>query len=170
MLTPTDILDENTIGIFLDAALIFSNIVQIQGLKASIWDWNNAAYSWSMAGIPDSALYNLEKLAEIDTVTFSDYLDIITDPDYKSLYSNKRWSEIKRKLFNNAREYFETQLKNSDERNAIRQRYNAAQACVINGNPDSAFTHLNNLTASNALTLEYADLILKNGTLKELHV
>ena len=90
----------------MNAAVTYSRILRLPELKASIWDWNNAAFSWSRADAPDSALFNLEMIAEIDTVTYSDYLDIVGDGDYNSLKNLSRWTQVTNKLFDNASNNF----------------------------------------------------------------
>lgn len=152
----------------MNAAVIYSNILRLPKLKASIWDWNNAAFSWSRAGISDSALFNLEMIAKIDTITFSDYLDISRDQDYAILHNLSRWKVVIEKIFNNARIALPSQINTADEKTAYRLRFYAAQAWTINNEPDSAFLLLNHLAKSTELTFGYADEILKNPVLKKL--
>ena len=153
---------------YKSAALNFSAILKLSDRKPTIWDWNNAAFSWSKAGFPDSALYNLEMIAEIDMITFSDYLDISTDQDYTTLHELNRWKVTIGRIFNNARKALPSQIKLSNEKTAFRLQFYAAQAWVNNNESDSAFVHLKKLSTSKALTLENADEILKNTTLKKL--
>ncbi len=153
---------------FLNAAKTFSSILGLPNFKPTIWDFNNAAYSWSKAGVSDSALYNLEKIAEIDTITFSDYIDISTDQDYTTLHDLSRWKITVDKLFENARKSLLAQLKIADEKDAFSLRFYAAKAWSINNNPDSAFAHLEIIAKSKALTFEKADEILKNPAFKNL--
>jgi len=150
------------------AAMNFSAILNLSDRKPTIWDWNNAAFSWSKAGFPDSALYNLEMIAQIDTITFSDYLDISTDQDYTTLHDLSRWKVTIDKIFNKARIALPSQIKIADEKTAFRLRLYAAQAWMYNNKPDSAFVHLNHLAKSTELTLANADEILKNPGFKNL--
>ena len=150
------------------AAINFSAILRLSDRKPTIWDWNNAAFSWSKVGFLDSALYSIEKIAEIDTITFSDYLDISTDQDYTTLHDLSRWKVAIDKIFNNARIAFPSQIKIVNEKTAFRLQFYAAKAWIYNNEPDSAFFHLNNLAESTELTLANADEILKNPGFKNL--
>ncbi|MEO7923046.1 MAG: hypothetical protein ABIR30_05160 [Chitinophagaceae bacterium] len=154
---------------YRNAAINFSAILKLSDRKPTIWDWNNAAFSWSKAGFPDSALYYLEMIAEIDSISFSDYLDISTDQDYTALHDINRWKVTIARIFNNARKALPSQILLSNEETAFRLQFFAAQAWVNNNEPDSAFTHLKKLATSKALTMKNADEILKNITFKELY-
>jgi pimeloyl-ACP methyl ester carboxylesterase len=52
----------------------------------------NAACSWALANVPDSAFYHLNYIAT--KMNYTDYGHIKGDPDLKSLYSDKRWQTI----------------------------------------------------------------------------
>lgn len=52
----------------------------------------NAACSWSLAGNVDSAFYYLDKVSRTDH--YDNYEHITTDPDLKSLYTDKRWPAL----------------------------------------------------------------------------
>jgi len=52
----------------------------------------NAACSWALANVPDSAFFYLNYIAI--KMNYTDYGHIKGDPDFKSLYSDKRWQSI----------------------------------------------------------------------------
>ena len=52
----------------------------------------NAACSWALANHPDSAFYYLNYVAT--KMNYTDYGHIKGDPDFKSLYGDKRWQSI----------------------------------------------------------------------------
>ena len=55
-------------------------------------DRYSAARSWAMAGMPDSAFYNLERIAKKGA--YADYDKITKDSDLVSLHSDQRWNMI----------------------------------------------------------------------------
>ena len=87
---------------FENAALAFSSSFKLTD-PAEIILVNNArnaaACSWSLANYPDSAFYLLNKIADTKGLTFSYFLDVITDNDFIPLYKEKRWTEVKEKMF-----------------------------------------------------------------------
>src|SRR5688572_18390722 len=148
---------------YKNAAMNYSAILRLSDFKPSIWDWNNAAFTWSTAGYPDSAFYNLDNISKIDTVTFSDYLDVVTDRDYNSLHELSKWPEISKQIFANAKNDFYRRIKKANEKEAFGMQYYAAQAWALNKNSDSSFYFLNKLAGSKTLTFDNADRIIKNG-------
>ena len=55
-------------------------------------DRYNAACSWAMANVPDSAFFNLERIASKSN--YNNYSNIIKDTDLAGLHSDKRWNPI----------------------------------------------------------------------------
>lgn len=53
----------------------------------------NAACSWALANVKDSAFYHLFRLAE-SISKYNNYQHISTDADLKSLYTDSRWEEL----------------------------------------------------------------------------
>ena len=86
---------------YKSAALSYSSLLRLPGVNLTVWDWDNTAFSWSAGGYPDSAFYCLNTIAGMDTLTFSDCDDVIGDPDFEILYSDKRWQKFKDKIFFN---------------------------------------------------------------------
>ena len=74
------------------SALTYSQAFKINKWKPLITDRYNAACSWALAGIPDSAFYQLNIIASTDN--YANYEQISTDRDLKSLQKDKRWKAI----------------------------------------------------------------------------
>lgn len=65
-----------------------------EAFKANGWkgfsnDRYNAACSWALASVPDSAFFQLERITT--RMNYSDYGHITTDPDLISLHNTSRW-------------------------------------------------------------------------------
>jgi hypothetical protein len=73
---------------FLQAAKKFSEIFAAKGDKGSNSDRYNAACCWALANEPDSAFYQLYRIA--NKGGYTNYENIITDTDFESLYADKR--------------------------------------------------------------------------------
>lgn len=75
-----------------------------QAFKANDWkgypnDRYNAACSWALAGVPDSAFFQLERIATRSNYT--NYGHITTDTDLNSLHEDSRWNPILEKIKEN---------------------------------------------------------------------
>ena len=77
---------------YKNSALTYSAAFKANGWKAKSSDRYNAACSWALAEKPDSAFFQLEKIAS--ELNYSNYGHLITDPDLKSLYLDKRWESL----------------------------------------------------------------------------
>src|SRR5688500_12247735 len=55
---------------YLNAAATFSSAVRLGGDKTSAADRSRAAFSWALAGVPDSAFYFLDMIAEMERLVF----------------------------------------------------------------------------------------------------
>jgi len=77
---------------YKNSSKAFSNAFKSWVWSGFINDRYNAACSWSLAGVPDSAFYQLEKL--VNKGKYSDYQKLTTDTDLKPLYNDKRWNEL----------------------------------------------------------------------------
>ncbi len=66
------------------------------GWKGSPNDRYNAACSWALAKVPDSAFYNLEKIAHVGS--YSNYNHISQDSDLSALYTERRWLPLMEKV------------------------------------------------------------------------
>ena len=86
---------------YKNAAITYSGILRLPGEKLSVWDWDCAGFLWSLSGNRDSAFYCLNMIAIMDTLSFQDCEDVITDPDYKLIADDKRWEPVKEKMFSN---------------------------------------------------------------------
>lgn len=82
---------------FKNSASNYSEAFRSNGWKASLNDRYNAACSWAMASVPDSAFSQLDRIA----VKFSNYNHITTDTDLNTLHSDKRWKPMVEKIKQN---------------------------------------------------------------------
>ena len=77
---------------YLKSAQKFSDAFKTNGWKGLSTDRYNAACSWALAGVPDSAFFQLDRIA-----TKSNYTNIghITqDTELNSLHDDKRWQPL----------------------------------------------------------------------------
>jgi hypothetical protein len=77
---------------YKSAALCYSAAFKSNGWKATTNDRYNAACTWALANISDSAFYHLTKL--VTKVNYSNYEHITTDTDLNSLHNDKRWNPL----------------------------------------------------------------------------
>ena len=77
---------------YKNSALAFSEAFNAHDAKITINHRYNAACSWALASVPDSAFYHLNYVAT--KMDYMDYGHIKGDPDLKSLYSDKRWQPL----------------------------------------------------------------------------
>lgn len=75
-----------------NSALKYSAGFKTNSGKAYPNDRYNAACSWALAGVPDSAFYHLYRLA--NTSNYSNYAHITMDQDLISLYKDPRWQPL----------------------------------------------------------------------------
>jgi len=78
------------------SAFAYSDAFKVYGWMGLIDDRYNAACSWALAGFPDSAFFNLERIANKGYL--KDYDHVSTDTDLNSLHSDKRWSPLLEKV------------------------------------------------------------------------
>jgi hypothetical protein len=78
------------------AAFTYSDAFMTLGWKGIVKDRYNAACAWAMADYPDSAIFNLERIAY--KVAYSDITRVSTDKNLNSLYSHKKWKPILNKI------------------------------------------------------------------------
>jgi hypothetical protein len=71
------------------AAVTYSKAFEANGWKGTSNHRYNSSCSWAMANVPDSAFFNLERIARL--LKFKNYDHIIKDSDLVSLHSDKRW-------------------------------------------------------------------------------
>lgn len=77
---------------YKSSALKFSEAFKSNGWKALPADRYNASCSWSLANNPDSAFFQLTKIAT--KADYKNYDHIISDPDFNNLHSDKRWKSL----------------------------------------------------------------------------
>jgi len=77
---------------YKNSALTYSKAFETLGWEGYLYDRYNAACSWALANIPDSAFFQLNKIATESN--FKDYRHISIDPDLNSLHSDNRWTEV----------------------------------------------------------------------------
>jgi hypothetical protein len=84
---------------FKNSARKYSDAFRSNGWTALESDRYNAACSWALASIPDSAFYHLERLANRNNL--ANYGHVTTDPDLNSLHNDKRWKPFVDKVKSN---------------------------------------------------------------------
>jgi len=77
---------------FEKSAFAFSDAFKASDSRITRNHRYNAACSWALANYPDSAFYYLNYVAT--KMNYTDYGHIKGDPDFKSLYRDKRWQSI----------------------------------------------------------------------------
>lgn len=77
------------IGSYLEAARSYENSFSSNHDKGLIQDRYNAACSWALAGIPDSAFYQLQRI--VYNGRYNDYDHLFEDEDLNSLHTDDRW-------------------------------------------------------------------------------
>lgn len=75
---------------FRKSAETFSKAFKSSGWKGATTDRYNAACSWALAGVPDSALFQLLRIAEKGNYT--NYAHASKDSDLESLHADSRWT------------------------------------------------------------------------------
>ena len=74
------------------SAQFYSTAFKSNGGKAYLEDRYNAARSWTLAGMKDSAFVQLFKVVKL--YDYINYLQISNEADFTPLQSDKRWTEI----------------------------------------------------------------------------
>lgn len=77
---------------YKNSANTYSEAFKANGWKGMPNDRYNAACSWAMANVPDSAFFNLERVASKSN--YNNYNHIIKDSDLKGLHADKRWKPL----------------------------------------------------------------------------
>lgn len=86
---------------FKESAINYSKAFILNENASLLNDRYNAARSWCLAGVPDSALIQLEFIASLDIYT--DYNKLISDSNFILLHNNERWKIIVDKIKENKR-------------------------------------------------------------------
>lgn len=74
---------------YKNSAAAYSKAFEANGWKGFSDDRYNAACSWALAEVPDSAFFQLNRIAT--RANYTNYEHITTDKDLKSLQDDKRW-------------------------------------------------------------------------------
>jgi hypothetical protein len=74
------------------AAEKLSEAFESNGWKGLSTDRYNAACMWSLAGVPDSAFFQLYRIAT--KANYTDYDHVTNDPDLQSLHQDSRWEPL----------------------------------------------------------------------------
>lgn len=77
---------------FLKAAMTFTEAFKEAKPIGRLWDHYNAACSWALASVLDSAFSHLEIAAK--KAGYSDYNHILNDSDLIALHNDIRWNEL----------------------------------------------------------------------------
>jgi hypothetical protein len=77
---------------YRSSASTFSDAFKLNGGKGRLDHRINAARSWVLARIPDSAYFNLERV--VATGHYKDYDQLNTEPAFKSLHQENRWQTL----------------------------------------------------------------------------
>lgn len=81
------------------SAFKYSDAFKLLGGKGLANDRYDAACSWALAGYPDSAIFNLERIAH--RAFYSDYQRVTKDKDLVSLYNHRQWKPLLEKIKHN---------------------------------------------------------------------
>ncbi|MFN8887511.1 MAG: hypothetical protein ACK5WF_08625, partial [Cyclobacteriaceae bacterium] len=77
---------------FKRSANTYSQAFKSNGWKGFATDRYNAACSWALASVPDSAFFQLYRIAT--KADYKNYNDVISDADLNSLHNDKRWKPL----------------------------------------------------------------------------
>jgi hypothetical protein len=81
------------------SALAYSVAFKAGKYKIYSYDFYNAGCAWALAGNPDSAFVNLERI--VSPGVYKDYNHITNDFDLISLHQDKRWLPLMKKVLKN---------------------------------------------------------------------
>ena len=84
---------------FRSSANKYSDAFKANGWKGLSNDRYNAACSWALAAVPDSAFFQLDRIAT--KANYTNYGHITTDPDLNSLHNDNRWKPLLEKIKQN---------------------------------------------------------------------
>lgn len=76
---------------YLKSAQRYSNAFESNGWKGFSIDRYNAACSWALAGVADSAFFQLDRTTKAN---YTNIGHITQDPDLNTLHNDKRWQPI----------------------------------------------------------------------------
>lgn len=79
-------------GQYRASGLMYSTAFTSLGGVGIIDDRYHAACTWSLAGQPDSAFFNLQRIAS--TGIYTDLNSLLIDPAFEQIHRDKRWEDI----------------------------------------------------------------------------
>jgi hypothetical protein len=77
----------------------YSNAFKVNSWKGYSSDRYNAACSWALASVPDSAFFQLDRIATL--MNYTNYNHITNDTDLNSLHTDIRWEKLIEKIKQN---------------------------------------------------------------------
>lgn len=77
---------------YRSSAAAYTEAFKALGWKGYSNDRYNAACSWALAGVPDSAFFQLKRISE--QMDYANLRHISTDADLNSLHTDGRWAEV----------------------------------------------------------------------------
>ena len=110
---------------YKESALVYSMAFQVNGWKALSEHRYNAACSWALASVPDSAFFQLTIIAT--KAAYTNYEEIATDTDFVSLHADKRWNPLLEKIKQNQKSANKLSITRSDTLSAIDALYKESQ-------------------------------------------
>lgn len=84
---------------FAESGKRYADAFEALGWKGYATDRYNAACSWALAKVPDSAFFNLNRLAE--KMDYADPKRLLSDPDLAALRIDPRWAGLMEMVFEN---------------------------------------------------------------------
>lgn len=149
-------------GKYNEAAKCYSDAFQVNGWRGYMPDRLNAARAWAMAGTPDSAYFNLFRIAE--RLDYGNLEELNTDKHFQPLRSDARWPILYDRVEKNSHSYsnkieagerllsvgkyaeaakcYSDAFQSNRWQGSIPDRMNAARAWAMAGTLDSAYYNL----------------------------
>ena len=89
---------------FINSGYAFSDAFKIPGSAITSGHRYNAACSWALANVPDSAFFNLEYISTV--MNYTNYGNVKSDPDLISLHHDHRWNPFLETVLDNKKRDF----------------------------------------------------------------
>ncbi len=127
---------------FAESGKRYSDAFEALGWKGYATDRYNAACSWALAKMPDSAFFNLNRLAE--KMDYADPKRLLSDPDLAALRIDPRWAGLI-ELVRTNKEKADAKLDHAlvavldsihEEDQALRQRIDEVEAAHGSDSPE----------------------------------
>jgi len=128
---------------YLKSALAFSSAFQLPGQEPPFDDRYTSACSWSLAGFTDSAFSQLYIITSSKKLNFNDVDDILVDKDFTQLHNDRRWQDVKNKMFSKAYGTFLTILREAGLKITASDSNRVARSLASANSVDQVFLHLN---------------------------